>query len=258
MLRKLSRTIVIAIGNLKGGMGKSVITRYLASFLHDNTDLSVLVVDADDDQMTIMSQRIRELNQMIAAGELSDEDDHESYDCVHIPSSEFGKKCENVLMDEYDIIFVDLPGNLKQEGVKTSYLLADMIFIPVDTSEDGIDSTVKYLSYMNEEILPRREKLGLNTTYKWFFNNVNIQLSEFKEYNESSQLESVLGIDRFKSVSRRSDVWFKRYVSTMGLDFYLDEKDTFPKWLNELFKEMLEEIGNFEESRVGENIKVGS
>ena len=58
----------------------------------------------------------------------------EEYEVINISSSEFINQLD-FLQDNYDIILVDFPGNLKQNGVIETLHFVDVIIIPFEPKE---------------------------------------------------------------------------------------------------------------------------
>src|ERR1035437_4995002 len=132
---------VVSIGNQKGGVGKSTITSLVANYLHNNyPDIKIVVVDADDYQNSLIQIRNAEINDR---GQDSNFDSSKLYDLLKIDSDAYPTHDES-LRNEYDLIFIDFPGNLKQKGVTTSYHFVDHLFIPTGTSRMDLDSTMEF------------------------------------------------------------------------------------------------------------------
>ena len=104
--------VVVAFENPKGGVGKSTLTALFAGYIHSQSNeeggLSIAVVDIDDMQNTIGKLREDEAEDGIMKKE-------EEYEVINISSSEFINQLD-FLQDNYDIILVDFPGNLKQNA----------------------------------------------------------------------------------------------------------------------------------------------
>ncbi|MFN4083967.1 MAG: ParA family protein [Bacteroidia bacterium] len=169
-------TKIINIGNQKGGVGKSTITSLIANYLHLKTDYSVCVIDADDLQGTLSHFRNKDLE--------NGHKEENLYDLIKINSKDFPKTYMNAIMGEYDFVFVDLPGNLKQQGVIQAYAMADYIFIPTSLTPADLDSTLKFVDYYDKDILPVRSKAGFSKpVIKAFLNKINPRTLEYKQFD---------------------------------------------------------------------------
>jgi cellulose biosynthesis protein BcsQ len=217
---------IIAIGNQKGGCGKSTMTSFVANYLYSefkDKGLKVLVVDADDLQNSLYKVRQEELN-------MSEDPDIENkcYELIRMDSKDLAKNIET-LRSEYDLVFVDLPGNLKQEGVISVYAYVDALFIPVESSKLAIDSTVDFIEFYNNLIVKKRNEMGFKTIFTLFFNRVNERNKDFKElYNARESF----GVDIMENYIPESIPTFQRRVSTI-YKYSSETKGEYSKFIDE-------------------------
>ena len=123
----------------------------------DGEGLAVAVVDIDDMQNTI--GRLRE-------NETSEDGDKENeYQVINISSSEFINQLD-FLKDSFDIILVDFPGNLKQNGVIEALHFIDVIVIPFEPNNTDLSATLYFYNNIYKDILSARRKLGQKTTVR--------------------------------------------------------------------------------------------
>ena len=131
--------ITVAFENPKGGVGKSTLTALFAGYIHSmnvkGEGLSVGVVDIDDMQNTIGRLRGSELS--------AAEEEQEEYQVINISSSEFIQQLD-FLKDNFDIILVDFPGNLKQNGVIEALHFIDVVIIPFEPNKTDLSPTVYF------------------------------------------------------------------------------------------------------------------
>jgi len=173
---------IICIGNQKGGTGKSTGVSIIANYIAQKTKYEILVVDADDLQQTLM--KFREID--LAKGYNIDN----LYHLVHISSNDFPKMSQGLIYD-YDFIFIDLPGNLKQEGVISCYNLVDYLFIPTGTSIADIDSTMKFIDLYREKVIPIRSHHGAKTNIYSYLSRVKRNTNDYKAAKENRILEKI-------------------------------------------------------------------
>jgi len=173
---------IICIGNQKGGTGKSTGVSIIANYIAQKTNYEILVVDADDLQQTLM--KFREID--LAKGYNIDN----LYHLVHISSNDFPKMSQGLIYD-YDFIFIDLPGNLKQEGVISCYNLVDYLFIPTGTSIADIDSTMKFIDLYREKVIPIRSHHGAKTNIYSYLSRVKRNTNDYKAAKENRILEKI-------------------------------------------------------------------
>lgn len=175
---------IICIGNQKGGVGKSTITSMLANYIQKHSNAKVLVVDADDLQQTLSKLRNKEL-------EVMDQED-DVYNIESIYAADFESNIKSWKAN-YDLIFVDVPGNLKHAGVGTIYSNTDFLFIPTSSSTFDISSTLEFISFVLEVLKPVNKEL---ITYA-FFNRVKPQTKDFKELYKSKDRFPIPFLENF-------------------------------------------------------------
>jgi len=130
--------MVIIIGNQKGGAGKSTLTLLLANYLTRVRSCKVTVIDMDYQQS--ISQKFQkakilenpELYQVMAAN-------LEQYPAMQKVLSE----------NPYDIVLVDLPGKLDDDGLIAVFRSADLVICPFCYDELTFDSTVLFAVVLN-------------------------------------------------------------------------------------------------------------
>jgi len=164
--------MIIIIGNQKGGAGKSTMTLALANFLTAAKRCSVTVIDMDYQQS--LSQKFEKAKVLENA---------EPYQVV--PASlESYPVLRNLLgKNEKDIILIDLPGKLDDDGLLPVFNSADLVICPFAYDEFTFESTVLFtvvLRKINPKIsmafIPNRIKS--NARYD-IMQEVNEQLSRF-------------------------------------------------------------------------------
>lgn len=221
-------TKIITVGNMKGGVGKSTLTSIFANHCHNDLKIPVCVIDADDLQQTINTIRQDE----IKAGA-----DEAALFPVLVSNSKDAPAWIARIIDDYDNIFIDLPGNLKQEGVINSYLRADLIIIPTSLSKEDIDATMKFIDILEEKVIPARKEMGLSTTVIGLLHKVR----KFgKEYKSFKQIEDQMPIKFFKEVVPPSDQ-LMRLTSTIRNIKYDSKTFDINNLLSE-FDEVLKEV----------------
>ncbi|TYK32815.1 ParA family protein [Bacteroides pyogenes] len=202
--------IFVAFENPKGGTGKSTLTAIFAGYIHANkgeSGLTVGVVDIDDAQNTLGALRAFE-NQEEEYAEILNNDE---YQVMNISSSDFINSID-FLKENFDIILVDFPGNLKQDGVIETLMMIDIIIIPFAPSKIELMHTISFYNYYKENILAKREKLGYKTVIKGLPNKVTPNLLEYKELLAN---QDNLPFDLLKNHVKESKVNFQRNLSTI-------------------------------------------
>ena len=155
------KNLCIAFSTQKGGAGKTTLTVLAASYLHYVKGYDVAVVDCDYPQYSIAEMRERDLK-------MATEDDYykslayeqftrlqkKMYPVVKsLP--EKAPETAKALMSKgnYDIIFFDLPGTVNKEGVIYTLSLMDYIFSPISADRVVLESTLRFASRLNDNII---------------------------------------------------------------------------------------------------------
>ena len=226
---KMLPGLVVSFVNQKGGSGKSTLTAIYANWLFTTGkkfNLRIAVVDCDNQQATLASLREREL------GETSKKR-NELYTIIRMPSEAFADRLED-LQNSYDIILVDLPGNMEQNGVMAIYHLIDVSFIPFKLTGGDIDGTIKFWDRYSK-VIEEREKLGFKTIVKGIANDVTVNTAEFKDFNADGGVKDNLPFEVL-DVYVRHRAEFGRYSTT-------DQKDD--KQLYDVFDKLTETITSY-------------
>ena len=207
---KILPGVLIAFENPKGGVGKSTITALFAGYMHANakdTDLCIGVVDIDDAQNTIGKMREYETSQS--------ENIKEEYEIMNISSTEFTAQMD-YLREQFDIIIVDFPGNLKQPGVIETLMMIDIIIIPFSPSPIEIQATIEFFNFYKTNILSVRENNGFNTIVRGLLNRVSPNMLEFKELLAS---QDQLPFKLMNNYLKEQRVNFQRNMTTIITDY---------------------------------------
>lgn len=197
---------VILVGSQKGGSGKSTMTSFIANFLSNNSKIKLLVIDADDAQQSLLSKRNQEIQDGLCDA------NNPPYLLMGSLSAQVPDLLE-AYSDLYDIIMVDLPGNLKQKGVLSTYVLADIVLIPLQTDFVSLDSLTKFIKVYYDEIKPLQEQNNLSCKIGAFLNNVNprgIEVNELLNQKDTFKNKFML----FESLIPQSSVTFGREFNT--------------------------------------------
>ena len=153
----MSNEIFVAFATHKGGIGKSTVTALAASYLHNVQGHNVAVIDCDAPQHSIHGLRERETK-------LIDESlyfkalacDHfrkikkNAYPVIASDALNALDDAERMLAEEEvkpDIVFFDMPGTLKSNGVVKTLSQMDYIFAPMSADRFVVESTLQSVSY---------------------------------------------------------------------------------------------------------------
>lgn len=125
--------MVIIIGNQKGGAGKSTLTLLLANYLALVKDCKVTVLDMDYQQS--ISQKFEKAKILENA---------EPYEVLAYDLHDFEELEETIKHNPKDIVLIDLPGKLDDDGLIRVFQAADLTVCPFSYDEFTFESTVPF------------------------------------------------------------------------------------------------------------------
>lgn len=163
------KPLFIAFSTQKGGVGKSTFTILTASYLHYQKGLNVAVIDCDYPQCSVYEMRKREIRQLETnlhyqskAIELFESLGKQTYPIVCAKPEEAITRAQEFLSKEnsaYDVAFFDLPGTINNEGVISTFMGMDYVFVPMSPSRLSMESTLSFIIPVSELI---REHTDIN------------------------------------------------------------------------------------------------
>ncbi|MFD0764512.1 ParA family protein [Mucilaginibacter lutimaris] len=164
--------MIIIIGNQKGGAGKSTLALVLANYLTLEKKCPVTIIDMDYQQS--ISQKFEKAKILENA---------EPYEVVPANLESFPYLKNLLGKNEKDVILIDLPGKLDDDGLIPVFNSADLVICPFSYDEFTFQSTVLFTVVMkriNPDIgmvfVPNRIKS--NARYE-IMQEVDGQLSKF-------------------------------------------------------------------------------
>lgn len=125
--------MVILIGNQKGGAGKSTLTLLLANYLTSVRKHPVTVLDMDY-QQSVASKYDK-------AGILENKPPYEVIPC---DLGHFPVLLEVLRRNKDEIVVIDLPGKMDDDGLIPVILSGDVILCPFNYDEFSVDSTLLF------------------------------------------------------------------------------------------------------------------
>ena len=159
----MSKEIFVAFATQKGGIGKSTVTALVASYLHNVHGYNVAVIDCDDPQHSISGLREREMN-------LIDESEYfkalacdhfrkikkNAYPVIKSNSVDALDDAERMLASEDvrpDIVFFDMPGTLRSNGVVKTLSQMDYIFTPMSGDRFVVESALQFAAMFHNNLM---------------------------------------------------------------------------------------------------------
>ena len=153
MNKEMNKETFVAFATQKGGVGKSTVTALVANYVHNVMGRNVAVIDCDEPQHSIAGLRDKETVL------IEKNDSLKAVACEHFRKS--GRKafphhpeqrresagrcrtgCSPKTVTNPDIVFFDLPGTLKSDGVIKTLSQMDYIFTPVSADRFVVESAL--------------------------------------------------------------------------------------------------------------------
>lgn len=129
----INSIMVILIGNQKGGAGKSTITLLFANYLTQVKKLKVTVLDMDYQQsISSKAEKAKIL------------ENEPLYEVVPADLKIFPSLHSSLTNRAGEIIIIDLPGKMDDDGLLPVFAAADVIICPFAYDEFSVDSTILF------------------------------------------------------------------------------------------------------------------
>lgn len=208
-------TLLVALSNQKGGVGKSAFTVLLASYYHYVKKLRVAVIDCDSPQHSLSRMRERDMQaigrsdyfkqQMVAQFERIRK---KAYPIVNSTAVHARNAAEELMRSAalpYDVIFIDLPGTMESRGVLSAILNMDYVLTPVIADRMVMQSSLSFSSAVLDYIRGRKD-IPLKGIY-FFWNRVDRRTSTgvFDAYRTIMQRLELNVLDTIIPETRRYD-----------------------------------------------------
>ena len=155
--------LCIAFASQKGGVGKSTLTVLAASWLHYLHGIRVAVVDCDYPQHSILklSNRDKAVVQssaiygrlLVSLAENKGVKPYRILCCKPSEAMSEWRKWAAVAEERYDVVLFDLPGTVGNEGVLSTIVELDYLFIPMKADRIVLESTLNFASVLNDRLI---------------------------------------------------------------------------------------------------------
>ena len=159
----MSKEIFVAFATQKGGIGKSTVTALAASYLHNVKGYNVAVVDCDDPQHSIHGLREHEMGLINSSTYFKAlACDHfrkikkNAYTIVKSNAVNALDDAERMIATEDvkpDVVFFDMPGTLRSNGVIKTLSQMDYIFTPLSADRFVVESTLKFVTMFRNRLM---------------------------------------------------------------------------------------------------------
>ena len=134
----------------------------------------IIFRDLDYFQASLSDQREEDLNNP----EVNKE---ELFDLLAVTPSHLLGYLEE-LKEDYDYIFLDVPGNMEDEDLASIYRKVDIMIIPFDTSKYDVRGTAKFYIKYSETALQYRESKNLKTSVYGILTKVLPNTKAFRDF----------------------------------------------------------------------------
>ena len=125
--------MIILIGNQKGGAGKSTVTLLLANYLVQAKRKEVTLIDMDYQQSIAQKYERAKLLE-----------NTEPYTVVAASLEHFPGMKNILCTEESQVVLIDLPGKLDDDGLIAVFQSADLVICPFSYDEFSFESTVLF------------------------------------------------------------------------------------------------------------------
>lgn len=221
----MKQTLLVAMSNQKGGVGKSTVTVLLASYLHYAKGVNVAVVDCDTLQHSISHMRKRDMQTVEKTDEYKqlmmvqwENIRKKAYTIVDSSPAEARDKIGELLEADpnLDIILVDLPGSLSSDGVFKTIINMDYVLTPIVSDRIVMQSTMSFATAVLDYL---KGKPGIPLKdFLFFWNKVDRRAST-EVYDAYQKIMERLNLKVLKTIlpeSRR----FDKELSMKGKPFF--------------------------------------
>lgn len=145
------KTVIVAVSNQKGGVGKSTILVTLASYLNYSAGKNVAIVDCDPTQRSLVRLRERDKatieknSRLMALLDVQREDGRKIYPIVAAKPENAREVAANLAAKgAYDVIFIDMPGTMDANGVLPTIFSSDYVLTPIVADNIVMDSSLSF------------------------------------------------------------------------------------------------------------------
>lgn len=125
--------MVILIGNQKGGAGKSTLTLLLANYLSQVRKRRITVLDMDYQQSIVTKYEKAKVLE-----------NPEPYEVIPCDLKHFPILLEAIQRKKGELLLIDLPGKMDDDGLIPVFLSADLVLCPFNYDEFSVDSTLLF------------------------------------------------------------------------------------------------------------------
>ena len=159
----MNKETFVAFATQKGGVGKSTVTALVANYIHNVMGIDVAVIDCDEPQHSIAGLRDKETaliekNDSLksVAYEHFRKSGRKGFPIVRSNAVQALDDADSLLSEKGyrpEIVFFDLPGTLKSDGVIKTLSQMDYIFTPVSADRFVVESALQFVMMFNDNLV---------------------------------------------------------------------------------------------------------
>lgn len=208
----------ISFATQKGGVGKTAFTMITCSYNYYVLKKKIGVIDCDYPQHTFSKEREDEINQIRTLPEKLEAFRKLNIKPYNVLKSEPANTFEDMKKftesgEEFDYIFVDLPGTVNTPGVFKTVSAINHVFVPLVADSKVIRSSLEFGQLIQEKLIATG-KFPIKSLH--FYWNMVVKSEKTDLYEKTNEALDKLGLMRLKTVVE-STVKFRKpgFCSTM-------------------------------------------
>ncbi len=215
--------MIVGIGNKKGGATKTTVAMAIAGRLQYSGlyNTKILVIDLDDNQ-DLAEQRDLDVenwnnymdNEMLDReyGELQLKN---KYTVIGTDARNYLKNITE-WQKEYDLVLVDMPGNLEQDGIPYTYTTLDKMIVPSGGGNRDRNGTRKFILKFYDLVIPLLQQTNKELdTFGLFTKTLSKDEKKYRNEIKNGKLEEEWGfkwLDKFYPNAQKT---FGEYDTTL-------------------------------------------
>ena len=142
----MNKETFVAFATQKGGVGKSTVTALVANYIHNVMGIDVAVIDCDEPQHSLKAVACEHFRKSGRKG----------FPIVRSNAVQALDDADSLLSEkgyQPEIVFFDLPGTLKSDGVIKTLSQMDYIFTPVSADRFVVESALQFVMMFNDNLV---------------------------------------------------------------------------------------------------------